>query len=249
MHKYTLKGKIIPKSRKLTFPNKIEFGFQYPGIDDLARVSISIENSEVEVVVKTEGKIDDYHTLRNYIRSNIVSICIDCCSYLAGEGFKVYISSLITDDGEEIEFDNYAISRLQEDREERLKKLADIFNEVLTRGKQKEAHQLRLAVANFNKAITNSEDTGFHCYRSIEAIRQVFDPNPEDVDWVKFNNELGFDQDMIDWFKDLANDHATLQRHGRSTRMTGEDREEMIAKTQKVIDRFVEWVLGEDVFS
>jgi hypothetical protein len=140
------------------------------------------------------------------------------------------------------------MSGLQEDREERLDKFADIFNEVLTRGKQEEAHQLRLAVANFNKAITNSKDTGFHCYRAIEAIRQVFDPNPGDVDWDNFNDELDFDQDMVDWFHELKDDHATLQRHGWSTRMTGEEREEMITKTQEVIDRFVEWVLGEDIF-
>jgi len=229
MFTYTLNGRVLPERANVSISG-IKFGVKVPAISsDWLNISISILLSQISVIVKSQEKIADFLTLRNYVQ-DMVALVVDIYGYLSGRGYDVEIVSLTTEDNTPHVIFGVGISELEAQEKERPFTYEDIVK--LLKGNADIEQQLRLALINFRLAIRNASDTGFHCYRALEAMKQPFGT------WEKFNSELDIDNS---WLMEMKNKHANKQRHGESTFMSGKDRTKMLENTQKVIDKFILW--------
>jgi hypothetical protein len=85
------------------------------------------------------------------------------------------------------------------------------------------------------------DDTGFYCYRAIEALRQYcivryrLDPEKKSEQWAKVREIAGCQEETLREIKTAADP----VRHGAIVGITSADREAMFTKTWDVVDVFI----------
>lgn len=106
---------------------------------------------------------------------------------------------------------------------------------------------LQRAIGQAIDAVRNPIDTGFHCFRAIEAIRQSFrDPSMEDDgkakkdSWIAMGNALRIDRG----YYAILKDNADITRHGGLKDVSGTDIKTMLEKAWKIIDRYLLFIDG-----
>lgn len=96
------------------------------------------------------------------------------------------------------------------------------------------------ALADYNQTIQVPHDTGFYCYRSIEALSQAFHSTASSTKekWVIFRESLNIEENFIKWLTS----YAEPQRHGHLPFISWEDRRKAIKTAQTVIVRFLDYM-------
>jgi len=82
-------------------------------------------------------------------------------------------------------------------------------------------------------------ETGFYCYRAIEAMMQSMKSDPNDDDsraWQKLREALKIDRNVIDSVKQ----HADVPRHGRPSAITDAERAQVFQATDMIVDRYLQ---------
>jgi hypothetical protein len=117
------------------------------------------------------------------------------------------------------------------------------------------AYYIQRCFSELNKAIRFPSDTGFHCYRAIESLRNycgrkynIFQPeypeqkksintkNESDA-WEKLNELTKVDRRKIESWRDDLAFHA---RHGEHKNMNDAQRQEIFLTTWDVVDAFID---------
>ena len=86
-----------------------------------------------------------------------------------------------------------------------------------------------------------ADDTGFYCYRAIEALRHhcsathALLAKSKDVQWEKFREISGVDIQAIEILKNAAGE----VRHGGVTNVTSEDREKFFETTWNIVGSYL----------
>ena len=97
-------------------------------------------------------------------------------------------------------------------------------------------------MADFREAMRNPPNTGFHCYRAIEAMMQAMKSEEDQKDsraWELFrNNNLKITPACLKAIKV----HADPPRRGKLYVMTDAQRAYVFVKTQSIIIRFLEYL-------
>lgn len=231
MKRYFITGKVIPERANVSI-SPIGFNLIYETSQGKKPItlSVSIQLSQVAIIVDTENPIEDFYTLKNYLQ-NTLDLILDIFGYLSGRGYGSEITSLLSEDTQNHIIFGVGIKQLEKE-EERPMGYDQIIK--LFKGNYALENPLRLALLNFKLGIRYSADTAFYSYRAIEAIRKAFGEG--NAGWELMHSTLSSDRA---WMDELKESHADQQRHGGSTFMSGEEREEMLANTQIIIDKFL----------
>jgi hypothetical protein len=214
-----------------------------------AKFRIAVHASQLVIDVETEGNTD-LPTLRNFA-ADIVRPLVDLISYRTGGGFEVEIISATNKETNEwavfgTEIPVLAQARMQRDRERGVQRhesgaqqheisaahLQAITGDVYS----------QIVLANFRAAMRVPVETGFYCYRAIEAMMQSMKSGPNDTDeaaWEKLRETLKIERDIIDSVKQ----HADLPRHGKPSVITDEERARVFQATDKIIERYLDYLV------
>jgi hypothetical protein len=96
---------------------------------------------------------------------------------------------------------------------------------------------VNLALSDLRRAISEPQDTVFHCYRAIETVRQEYvvdrtkDRRKRDESWDRLRQVIGMPRADLDWLKDLAEQ----RRHGELVAVSHEMRRRAIGIAREVI--------------
>jgi hypothetical protein len=233
MTKWSVIGRILPERVPLTISipeqtvNLTDFALSY-------RVKINIADSQLIASVNiAKGKVDP-HTLRNCVESDVRAVT-DLVGYLRGCSFGVDITSMISSDGE-CGILGINVPVLAEARKDQKMQIEDdLLTSVLS---EQSAH---LALADFREAMRNPVETGFFCYRAIEAMMQSLKNNLTDNDdaaWKELRTRLRVERSAIDRVKK----HSDYPRHGKPFSISDADRETVFLATNKILERFFEYL-------
>jgi hypothetical protein len=227
---WTFHGRVLPDMPSLSFQlpshraeNSLGFSYELSG---------AIHNSKVIALVHQLGATDVL-TLRNAVAGDIQS-SVDLAGFFFGAGLDVDLISATADDGSWRFFDAF-IPALQ--KTGTLEIPGDL---IIAAGGDIPA---QIALADFREAMRVPVQTGFFCYRAIEAVMQSFKNKPNDSDgraWVTMRTDLRIDRAAIDRVKA----HADWARHGRGGVVTDQNRLDLFQTTREVISRYLDYVLS-----
>lgn len=103
-----------------------------------------------------------------------------------------------------------------------------------------------VALADFREAMRLPMQTGFFCYRAVEAMMQTMKASPNDKDgpaWFKLRSDLRVDKSAIDYIKE----HADWARHGKTGNISDSQRATIFVLADQIIGRYIDYLLGGGV--
>lgn len=229
-YRYVLHGRVLPERGQTKTPTVM-------WEDEDANIQIGIYSSQVMAVAEFDEEIH-IHTLKNWVTS-MASSHVDVYAFATGRAFNVEITAGIQPNGKMVVFGESIPThekRIPEDD------VGDFVNSVIDLYGMPNGEYLMLCLSDFKRAIQNPEDTGFHCFRSIESIRQYFKYEFDLADgsptWEKLRNELGFEREHIDFIQEYQGD----RRHGDVRWITEQERGEITERAWDVIDAFIKYL-------
>jgi hypothetical protein len=191
---------------------------------------VTMYSSQLSVVFETEAGDVDIPTLRNLVRDLVANV-VDSLGYVMGRAYEVEVTSVATDD-DKYEVFGVEVPVLAAVQAERPFPVDQVVRQTL------QSPPLQRALGELRRAITNPADTGFHCFRAIEAVRQHF-AEPGDSDsspsWERLRSALRLARE----FFGPIEPHAVAQRHGEIVGMSDDERSLAMTIAWRVVDRFV----------
>lgn len=181
-------------------------------------------------------------TLKNFIDQSLRMI-VDIFCYINSYSYDLEIVEVICEDLKINQiFNVQGEKNVNKDKEQTNKEFQEILFLIINNPR---LQFLGVAFADFRRSIKYPEMTGFFCFRSIEVIRQFYfeDISIKDNDkrrkkgWEKMREDLDLDRGF---FKEIEN-FAILNRHGNTPPITYKERENIMNKTRKVINKFIEF--------
>lgn len=233
MSTYIFSGKIMPERVNFNVSPPLLIQMQAIDAGISGEAIVSINASQVSIVIETTDKNAGLPTLKNYVEY-LVRTIVDAYGYLTGRGYDVEITSVVDPDGKHTVF-GVGIRELEEAKDERPLSFPALLGVM---GMDKSQH-LHRALGDLREAIRSPWDTGFFCYRAVECIRQSFvekeDGDDKNPSWKRLRNALRIDRS---WLEKYTKESAVAQRHGSTPYISGEDRVLAMKHAWKVIDRF-----------
>ncbi len=171
---------------------------------------------------------------RNIVESQM-RVVTDLVGYIGGGSFDVDMISATSDAGQSVIF-GITLPVLEQARSAQW---ASPENDLCIAVFRDIAAQLVLA--NFREAIRSPIDTGFFCYRAVEAMMQSMKADPIDKDapaWEMLRDRLQISRSAIDEIKK----HSEYPRHGKIASISAADRGKVFRLTDQMIKRYLEYL-------
>jgi hypothetical protein len=212
-------------------------GFQHvtSGTQAVAHVSIILNQIALWVESATEWDIFDLRNVAKSILQNELAIV----GYLKGYAYDVEIRRVLNR-ARNIDYvfgiDIPCIAKRNEEI-----KLAEEVEKIRAKTLGDAGIYFRRCFADLIAAMKTPDDTGFYCYRAIEALRQYcivrykLDPEKTSDQWSKVRVVSGCDEQTLRDIKAAADP----VRHGAIVGITSSDRETLFTKTWDVVDGFL----------
>jgi hypothetical protein len=235
MEPYLFYGKILPERAQISLSFGLSFSHFTSG--DTGKAEVSIVLNQLSVIVHTEKEWDIFD-LRNVVR-HIVQTNLAMIGYLKGYAYDLEItrvlnSALGIDYVFGIDIPVIAKSRESIDLANELEKL-----KVKTAGEN--GIFLNRCFNDLVSAMKNADDTGFYCYRAIEALRHhcaavhKISEKDKKTQWEKFREVSKLDEQII---RKLEASARPI-RHGEVSGVTDKDREELFKTTWEVVGAYI----------
>ena len=203
-------------------------------------IEVSIQNSQVTVIVAPEEEIENIYSLRNRVKDIVYQIT-DIFTVACGYAYSIEITSVVGPDGGKATF-GVGVPVLTEMTEG----MDDVFRRFFATYQSTESRYLRHALADFRQAISHPRDTGFYCYRAIESLKyhiSGFKNVPESMTgWQVFRETVGATKDEI---MHLKKEFADERRHGGTISITDRERAWALATTWRILNSYVQWYNNE----
>ena len=196
-------------------------------------LSIQIIHSQISARYVGSGVIKNIYTLRNHVE-DCARVILDVAGFHTGAGFDVDITMCVDAHGPSKEVFGRAIPTLSKLAEEAGLTVDDIFSVLFS---HERGHFLRQALADLREATKSPIDTGFFCYRALEALRNASacQTSPGDKEaWETFRNAYSIEESKIRAVKSFAD----KVRHGHGITdgsMTDSARGEILVTTWKIV--------------
>jgi len=184
----------------------------------------------------------DIGTLKN-LATSLARGLAHIIGYRVGGHFDAEIVSAIDRDSDDwrvfgVEIPVVADKRRRERTGERIEVRTALFMAV---GQSTAA---QMALDDFTSAMLRPTDTGFYCYRAIEAMMQSMKSGPTDTNdgpaWERLRTDLRVERAVIA----VVQKHAEMPRHGKPTGMSDADRATVLDLTDRIIERFLAYLLA-----
>ncbi len=243
MKRYLIEGRIIPERINFDMP-AFDFTTTRADVSLSGRLSILKSKIFIHVSAPDEAKVPD-------IRNMLLTVIADVVNYV---GFYLVCGiswelESITDVDDRSTFVFGVEGHAFHDRSEFGNKLTFapaghdaplqisgdlIFNSAISRA----THELR-------NSIRYPDFTALHCRLAIEAIRNHFDADDEAEGWRKMREALKLSRSTIETFQDIA----AIQRHGRNTLQTWEQRRRCMQIAWETTHRLARHLQGDQQLS
>lgn len=229
--KYIFFGKVHPERATLTISN---VGGEI-GANDIpfnGKLNVSIKLSQVIVELDTEAKLSTVD-LRNTVET-FVHTMVDVYGYLKGYAYSVELYSVYISEKGEHEVFGIDVIKITQDEKNRPLNYHDTLQLAL------KIPELYMVLKDLRDAIKRPHDTFFHCRRATETIAKFFTKSNKEkqTDWEVTKSSLGLSDADLDPIREAAKN----QRHGIFSSVNGENRVEIMMKTWKIVDKFIEYL-------
>ena len=232
---WTFFARIHPESVPISKPrSEVDATFDSLGV--AYHLTLDIAQSQVIAAIRLSKVPPDISTLRNCVEASIRSE-MDLIGYLFGGSFDVeMLGARNTQTGASVVF-GITIPALSDKRE--YSGALTIPGELLVAVGA--SVQTQAALAYFREAVRIPVDTGFFCYRAIEALlRAVVDVQGDvsGANWAAFRSTLRIARDAVMFVKS----HSDLPRHGAVSSISDEQRAKVLRITDETIRRHLHWL-------
>lgn len=237
MEPYIFTGLVLPQraALSLAFPIQVDFKDGRPSC--LLKVSIVL--NQVWVSVDSSNVAWKLHDLRNMVR-DVLQTHLSMVGYIEGHAYELEITRVVnqtTGDDYVFGIDIPCLTSLKEGRDttsevQKLWSCCTGDNGIF----------IHRCLNDLMLAMKNAEDTGFYCYRAIEALRNHAAAEAEILEgkdsekWENFRSKAGVERDTIMAVKAAA-DPA---RHGTPISLSEEEREKILRSTWLVVRQYID---------
>lgn len=236
MDPYLFEGVVHPERAGITLQLP-PFGFRHIASGTEAVAYVSIILNQVAVWVETANEWNVYD-LRNVVKA-LVQNELAIVGYVKGYAYEVDIKRVMHRAlGIDLVFgiDIPCIAERNKDAN-----LAEAVEAIRGKTGGDAGVYLHRCFADLITAMKSPEDTGFYCYRAIEALRQYcivrykLDPEKKSEQWKKLREIAECTEETLLEIKNSA-DPA---RHAAIVGITDADRVTLFTKTWDVVDAFI----------
>ena len=244
-YKYVFAGRIHPERADLNLVFPVSVHFKLPPEIGVAEgeVTCTIMHSQIIIGWESNNKIDpqEVFTLKNEIEYYVQSL-VNFYGFASGRFYEVEIISMSDPENNhnEIVF-GVELSGLKKEEQELYITVNKLFDIIISGGSDS-GKAITLITDNYRRAMKYPNDTGFHCYRIVELIKDYFKTGKtkaaENQAWQKMYEQVGFTKDDIK----LVFKHGGEERHGKHKPITGQRRVEILKVTQGVIDKYIAYL-------
>ena len=235
MTTYLFEGIVHPERAQISLQCSFDFTHLTSGTTALARLSVRL--NQIAVWIETETKWDVYD-LKNVVRA-MVAHELEVVGFILGYSYEVEIKRVLNP---EIDVDfvfGIDIPCLTERNKgvDLIERLAEIRSK--TTGD--DGVFLHRCFADLAQAMKNADDTGFYCYRAVEALRQhciakfKLDRGKKDLQWAKLREVSGCTEEALRELKAAADP----TRHGEVVPITSDQRKRIFLITWNVVDGYL----------
>jgi hypothetical protein len=235
MEPYIFYGKILPERAQITLGFGLNFTHLVSSNIGIANVSIVLNQLAVTVQTKIEWNIFD---LRNVV-NNIVQSHLAMIGYLNGYAYDLEITRVLNS---ELKIDYVfgidipAISKPREGVD-----LASELEKLRMKSQGENGIFLNRCFKDLVSAMKDADDTGFYCYRAVEALRHhcavVHNISEKDkkAQWEKFRSVSNTNEEKI---RKLEGSAKSV-RHGGVSGVTSHDRADLFKTTWDIVGAYI----------
>jgi hypothetical protein len=229
-------GRVVPER----FPVRVQFPASSNVVAQLGLrfdSHVGIADGQIIVDVSITQGSTDLPTLRNLVEQDIRTMT-DLIGYQNGFAYDVdLILAICRDTGERHVF-GPVIPILSQRR-------GGVFSssiDLATLSAVVQEIGAKIALASFREAIKVAVDSGFFCYRAIEAMMQsmrVRDSEKDKVVWDRLKTTLCVEESAIYYVKG----HADTPRHGKASVISDAERATVFSLTDEIIKRYIQYLV------
>lgn len=232
--KYIFTGIVYPERANITLP-KVEGEIGADDADFKGTIKVSIIVSQVNIELDSDSKYSPID-LKNIVEM-FAHTMIDTYGYLKGYSYSLEITSVYAPETGYFEVFGIDVVKITQDEKNRPLNYQDTLQLALKNPK------LYMVLKDLRDAIKKPLDTFFHCRRAVETIMNYFmESDNKAKGWKDTVKILGLNENHIDEIKKVAGD----QRHGTYESVTGEKRVDIMMKTWKIVDKFIEYLKSQE---
>lgn len=218
-------------------PERVPVNLQMIGVEmDEGVLDLHIHLSQITVVLRAPKTWNDHFTVRNILDAFIRSV-LDLIGYYRGISFDVDFISCVNSLGQRWTF-GAEVPVLFHKKQSPPSSISDgDFNLFLA------DPAAMVALSDFREAMRVPMQTGFFCYRAVEAMMQAEKAKPEDKDgpaWESIRAALHLEKSALEFIKG----YADWARHGRTGEVSDSDRAKLFVLTDEIIARYLRYIAG-----
>jgi hypothetical protein len=236
MHQIEFLGRVYPAGWTLTLSNVPNVVYTDANVPLIARFEFSVVNSEIEVTVSFNTKVDNWLLILWMHAVKLLRAQVNLAAFQMAVG-----PTIVLDHWRE----NGVVDRLVT-HDPQLPPLCTAFsdsvgfNEALALVMSEQP--IIKALEDLVTSISFEDNTTINCARSVEAIRQMvagYDLTPGQQ-WPIFRDQLNISREYVE----LIMEHSLDHRHGKPTYKDGAVSKEITMRAWTIMDRFLHYRLG-----
>jgi len=236
-------GRIHPERANLSVGGVPKFQVRVPSCGEPLSVQTNIIRSQLTAVCEGAGIAPEHiPEIRNYLQDLLVAQ-IDFLGFAEGAAYNVEITGCINPGTNETQVFGWHHPDL-----------AGLAGSVGVVPGEPERFtrafilactddNLRNALGDARRALSNPTHTALYCYKAIEHLRTKFQSNNKPTEdekksaWVNLRDAMRIDRTFIE---PIAA-RAQAPRHGSLPFISWTERQQLLASTWMIIDRYIEW--------
>lgn len=212
---YLFVGRVYPERASVTFAGNLRLEGVGAGSDVPASdITVELSQSQITARVICPSAINNLFTARNVVEESARTM-LDALNFFHGTGFELEITQVITPDGLASTLFLPQVPAVAEIVQAAGLSAGDILNSL----NSLQQWHLRRVLSDLRLAVRSPVDTGFHCFRAIETLKnglahaQGADPEAK-TSWTTFREYYGIDEERIRRVQDFAKGprHGNVQQ-------------------------------------
>jgi hypothetical protein len=230
-------GRVVPERAVVVRAPELSSQVHAPDVS-AGQLRIAIDWSQVTAYFTSTGEVKNVYTLRNVVEDGARRL-LDMIGYCHGLGYDVDITQAVNTATSEKWVFGIDVPAVSDSATKAGVEFADLARVA---GMGGVGEYLATALADLREALKNPSETGFHCYRAVEALRNacsahaVPTPKTDSAKWRAFREKYGVSRNEIMDIKHWAD----RVRHGHAPEViTDGERATLLQGAWSIVNRFV----------
>jgi hypothetical protein len=227
------KGEVSPGLHRITLSEPVKCTWEAPDGAHVCQFQILINDSRIEVICEASHLDNEYNENYVYWRAqSSAQTVVDLMMFLSGLPLHARLDTYINENGESLIVTyppHIAASSCQSFSWQSLGQIWPVISSDM---------HLFMALNDLNHAISYPGLIGVNCGRIVEAIRKSNSSDSIDTSeqWAMLRSSLNLSRDYLQFIMD----NSLEPRHGTRFGLDGRTLDELLQRTWKIIDRYIE---------